>query len=310
MWELGKVSSTFEKLSGARMHLEQAVEWNGSKWLVGSTFNKKYEYPLNLSDLMRWYPLVAKFLVREAQKRGIERIDTMAVSVPVEDYYEDTITGRKLITQLMRSIQEETAIVDIKVLPQGIISLYEIYNQGALKPDTTLVIDGGFYTINVCIADKYGSILYAKSYYNELGIRDLLENYLLPEVKVRYPEMPKDLQYLKNIFLTSQIDTGFKTIDITEEKRNALNSYIEALFQRLTKDIERERKHFNQFAVIGGLAYYIPEIETNKPYFIPKENKEFYTVLGMHNYPEIADIPNRISVDFGFGDIKFIISGE
>ena len=46
------------------------------------------------------------------------------------------------------------------------------------------------------------------------------------------------------------------------------------------------------------LSYYVPKIETNKPYFVPKENGEFYTVLGMNLH---SGLP---SIDFGFGDIK------
>ena len=55
---------------------------------------------------------------------------------------------------------------------------------------------------------------------------------------------------------------------------------------------------------LGGLSYYVPEIETNKPYFIPEKDGEFYTVMGMCEYLSAS------AVDFGFGDIKICIKGE
>ncbi len=283
-----KVPSAFERLLGARANLPEAIEFEGYKWLVGKP-SKQAEYPVNLQDLVRFYPLVVKFVNPKSEE--------VAVSLPAETYFEDKLSGEMLISQIKERIKTETG-KDAIVLPQGVIALQEIYAQGHLSPDKTLVIDGGFNTVNVAIVDENGEILYTKTYYNEFGIRDLLENYFKPELKRKYPEITSNLQRLKEVFLQEQIDAGLQVIDITNEKKVALQSFIEGMFSRIVKDIERAGESFKQFAIVGGLSYYVPEIETNKPHFIPRKDGEFYTVMGMNRYTGLP------SIDFGFGDIK------
>ena len=283
-----KVPSAFERLLGARANLPEAVEFEGYRWLVGKP-SKQAEYPVNLQDLIRFYPLVVKWAKIED--------DTVALSLPAETYFEDKLSGETLINQIKEKVKKETG-KNAVILPQGVIALQEIFSEGHLKPDKTLVIDGGFNTVNVAIADENGEILYTKTYYNEFGIRDLLENYFKPELKRKYPEIMSNLQRLKEVFLQEQIDAGFTVIDITNEKKVALQSFIESMFSRIVKDIERTGESFKQFAIVGGLSYYVPQIETNKPHFVPKEMGEFYTVLGMNLY---SGVP---AIDFGFGDIK------
>lgn len=283
-----KVPSAFERLTGARANLPESVEFEGYRWLVGKP-SKQSEYPINLSDLVRFYPLVVKW--------ANLKDDTVAVSLPAETYFEDKLSGETLIKQIQDRIRQETGKSAV-VLPQGVIALQEIYAQGHLNPDKTLVIDGGFNTVNVAVVDEEGNILYTKTYFNEFGIRDLLENYFKPELKRKYPETTSNLQRLKEIFLQEQIDAGLQVIDVRNEKNIALKSFIEQMFNRIIKDIERAGESFKQFVIVGGLSYYVPQIETNKPHFIPKENGEFYTVMGMKQYS------GAFSIDFGFGDIK------
>lgn len=283
-----KIPSAFERLLGARANLPEAIEFEGYKWLVGKP-SRQAEYPVNLQDLIRFYPLVVKFA-------NIED-DTVAVSLPAETYFEDKLSGEPIINEIRDRVKRE-ASKDVVVLPQGVIALQKVFKDENLEPDKTLVIDGGFNTVNVAVVEKDGDIAYTKTYYNEFGIRDLLENYFKPELKRKYPETTSNLQKLKEIFLEQQIDAGLTVIDVSNEKRVALQSFIEGMFSRIVKDIERAGENFKQFIIVGGLSYYVPEIETNKPYFIPVQNGEFYTVLGMKIYSGLS------SIDFGFGDIK------
>ena len=287
-----KIPSAFERLTGNLSKKEGSIEFEGYKWLVGK-ISRNSIYPIDLQDLVKYYPLVVKSILDRIQD------DSIAVSLPAETYFEDNLSGKRLINLISENIKKETGKSAL-VLPQGAIALQEIFTQGYLKPDKTLVIDGGFNTINIVIADETGDILYTRTYFNEFGIRDLLENYFKPELKVKYPEITSNLQKLKEIFLQEEIDVGLKIIDIKNEKNLALQSFIETLFSRILKDIERAGESFRQFTIIGGLSYYVPEIETNKPNFIPKENGEFFTGLGMKRYTGLT------SIDFGFGDIKIV----
>ncbi len=297
--ELLKIPSSFEKVFGARQNLPEVVEFQGYKWIVGGDGGS---YPIDVSDIINWYPLVVKDVLRRRGRENGEK--SISVSLPAEFYYEDVLSGKNAINRIADTIISETGVKSVKILPQGIIALHKLYVDGVLDENgTTLIIDGGFNTVNVAISRKDENdyiIEYVKTYDNEIGIRNLLEKFFLPEIKQRYPEIVKNLQVLKDVFLTGEIDKGFKIIDVSNEKQNALVSYLETLLHRLTKDIEAKGKRFNQFAVIGGLSYYIKgvEIDTNKKYFIPIENGEFYTVMGMREYTNLP------SIDFGFGDIK------
>ncbi len=285
-----KLPSSFERLIGAKTNLKNAVDYKGYKWLVGEV-SRNSEYPVNLEDLLFYYPLVVKSLNLKDE--------IIAVSLPAETYFEDKISGGEIITNISLNIYEETK-KSVLVLPQGAIASYYIFNKGFLEPDTTLVIDGGFNTVNIVIVNREGEIQYSKTYYNEFGIRDLIENYFKPELKRKYPETTSNLMRLKEIFLNETIDAGLKVINISGEKNIALQTFIERLFNRILKDIERAGLSFKQFTIIGGLSYYVPEIDTNKPYYIPEKNGEFYTVLGMNLYT------GKPSIDFGFGDIKIV----
>ena len=283
-----KIPSAFERVTGVEANLPQVIEFEGYKWIVGKP-SRRSEYPVDLRDLIRFYPLVVKFLNPSD--------DAVSVSLPAESYFNDKISGGEIIESIRERVKRETG-KDVIVLPQGVIALRKVFDEGKLEPDKTLVIDGGFNTVNVVIADKKGDILYTKTYYNQFGIRDLLENFFKPELKRKYPEITSNLQKLKEVFLEEEIDAGLKVIDVRNEKQVALSLFIEQMFSMIIKDIERAGEGFKQFVIVGGLSYYVPKIETNKPYFVPKENGEFYTVLGMNLH---SGLP---SIDFGFGDIK------
>lgn len=296
---LKKMPSAFERVSGVRAKLPEAVSYDGFKWIVGSG-SRNAEYPINLSDLKYFYPLV----VKEMMRRGwIKEGEEIGVSLPAETWYEDKLSGFKFCEGIKDDIRKETG-VEVEVLPQGVIALQKIYEEGKLSEEgRTLVIDGGFNTVNTAIVFD-GEIVYTKTYYNEFGIRDLLENYFRPEIKQKYPEATSNLQRLKEVFLKEKIDAGLVVIDVKNEKMLALNNFIDALFRRIIRDIERAGESFEQFTIVGGLSYYVPEIETNKPYFIPEKNGEFYTAAGMCEYLSAS------AIDFGFGDIKICIKGE
>lgn len=283
-----KVPSAFERLLGARANLPEAVEFEGYRWLVGKP-SKQSEYPVNLQDLIRLYPLVVLY-------SGVKD-DAVALSLPAETYFEDKLSGGHIAKQIADRVEQHTGKSAV-ILPQGVIALQYIYSENHLKPDKTLVIDGGFNTVNVAVVDSSGEILFVKTYYNEFGIRDLLENYFKQELKRKYPEITSNLQRLKEVFLQEEIDAGLTVIDIKNEKSIALRTFITTMFDRVVKDIERAGESFRQFVIVGGLSYYVPEIRTNKPHYIPSKNGEFLTVLGMKRY---SGIP---SIDFGFGDIK------
>ncbi|RUM32602.1 MAG: hypothetical protein DSY42_00590 [Aquifex sp.] len=285
-----KVPSAFRRVVTSE---QGAVFHGGYLWKIGEVVSG-VEYPNILEDLVRLYPLVVK-----AFARGQEKV---AISLPAEAYVSSLKKGEGVIQELERKIKEETG-VSVEVYPQGVSALAQIFaetkelDEGAL----TLVIDGGFNTINIAVANANMNIPFVFTYYNEFGIRDLLTTFaelLRERIKV---EMTANLQKLKQAFLRGKVDVGFNQVEVNGEKAHAIDVFIDKLWARLRGDLIRAGVEFEQIVVVGGLAYYIGDVlkeKTNKPVFIPSQDAEFYTAMGMHR---LSGLP---AIDFGFGDIK------
>jgi len=284
-----KVPSAFRKAVGQ----EKGIFWENALWRIGEVSTGSY-YPRDLWDLIRYYPLVIKW----AKQEGYIKDDSVAISLPAETYINDKKAGG-LLEQLSDSIKTETGISAV-VLPQGASGLIYVIGEGYLQAGKSLVIDGGFNTVNVVLVDEGGNIDYIRTYYNEFGIRNLLESYFYP-LLAKY-NLPRNLQVLKDIFLKGYFDMGFERTEISPEKQEAINNFISTVLQSVIGDLKISGLSFDQFTIIGGLSYYIePDaIETNKRFYIPEEGGEFINALGMKRHTGLT------SVDFGFGDIKIV----
>lgn len=280
-----KLQSRFRRLLGPSA--VKGVEFEGLRWEVG----KGEEYPLTLHDLIYFYPLVVKHFGHES----------LAVSLPVETYLKSPELRSLLADRIYKH-----AGARAEVYPQGVISLKHLYGENLVPYDEkVLVIDGGFNTVNLSVV-KDGEVLYVKTFYNELGVRDLLDKYFREELLRRFPEVAANLQKLQEVFLAGVLDIGFYQYDLSEVKRIATEVYLNELFNRIKGELTRVGESFTFFVVVGGLSYLLKgiEIETNKGNYIPEENGEFLTALGMH-YD--SGLP---AVDFGFGQIKEVSNGR
>lgn len=281
-----KISSRFGRLFGADS--SKGVEFEGYRWEIG----RGMDYPTLLDDLIRFYPLVVKGLVNG--------YDEVAVSLPAESF----IKNKDLVEGLKERIKRYAEKKKVEVLPQGVVSLSYISRSGLFDIDgRVLVIDGGFNTINVSLVESQtGEVIYIKTYYNELGVRDLLERYFREELVQRFPEVSSNLQRLLDIFMKGSIDLGFTKKNITEIKEASLGAYLSQVIMRIKGDLARSGEDFDRFVVVGGLSYFFKDIrlETSKPYYVPDKDGEFYTALGMYVY---SGMP---AVDFGFGHIKIV----
>ncbi|GEM_PF-1515946 len=291
-----KFPSGFERVVGKK---EEAVECCGRRWIAGID-KADAEYPEGLTDLIAYYPIVVKWVEKHYTDLG----DTIGVSLPTEIVFREMETGEwRKVKELSERIKKYTG-KKVVVFPQGVIALEWIFSAGYLKPGhSTLVIDGGFNTVNLALVDRKGKVTFVKTISNELGIRDLLEKYFRPLLAEKIGgEVSANLLKLKRVFLDGFVDMGFERISVKGEKREALESYIDALFTKIKGELARKGETFEQFTIVGGLSYYIDEIRTNKEYFLPKEGGEFLTVKGMWRALKRQD--GSVAIDFGFGDVK------
>jgi len=299
--EVIKFPSGFERVVGKK---EEAVECCGRRWIAGID-KADAEYPEGLTDLISYYPIVVKWIEKHYTKLG----NIVGVSLPTEIVFREMETGEwKKVKELSERIRTYTG-KKVVVFPQGVIALEWIFSEGFLKPRrSTLVIDGGFNTVNLALVDKNGKVTFYKTISNELGIRDLLEKYFRPLLAEKIGgEISANLLKLKRVFLDGFVDMGFERINVKGEKKEALESYMDALFTKIKGELTRKGETFEQFTIVGGLSYYIDEIRTNKEYFLPKEGGEFLTVKGM--WKALKRQGGNVAIDFGFGDVKVAAEG-
>jgi hypothetical protein len=292
---LKKLSSSFLRLIGSTAPVD-GVLFEGSYWKNSVDYGSVY--PRTFEDLIRFYPLALKVVEKEVGKLG----DNVAVSIPAENFLKDIKTGEKVISRIKNEIEKENKKEAI-VLPQGASAIAEIISNVHLEPATTLIIDGGFNTINVVVVNENNKVVYARSYYNEFGIRNLLERYFRPLVEQVLPTVSLNHQVLKKAFLQGYMPNGFDYVSLENERDLAVKSFVPEVMDAIKNDLTIHGIDFEQFVIVGGLSYYIPasSIQTKKKFYIPEKEGEFLTVKGMNK------ISGLNSIDFGFGDIKILI---
>jgi len=302
---VNKIASTLTKLSGDEILAEDAIEFEGFKYRVGETAGSNIDYMYDLKDLVNYSHIFIRSLIRN---RPIEKI---AISIPTEAYYssklkEDGGIIEKMKESLKRNIP---TLQNVRVLPQGTAAVSHLVMQNLINPKdgNILVIDGGFNTVNISVTNELGKILYTNSIHDELGVYNLLTEYFREELKRKHDEVTTNAQMLKEIFLKEKIDLGFNTVNITREKEQALVTFLPKLIERVTRELKKKKIDFGQFVFVGGISYYIDKniISSSKPFFIPEENGEFLTLLGMK---EMVGSDYDV-FDVGFGDVKYSIKG-
>ena len=258
-------------------------------------------YPRSMKDLIRFYPLVIKYVV-EKLKAPYEKI---AISLPAEDFLKETEEGFATIKAIEERTRKETGKeITLEAYPQGLAAIYKMKKDNEIEhKGNLLIIDGGFNTVNAMIVNKEMKITWIRTYHNEIGVRNLLDSYFYEEIK-KVATVPRNLQVIKNIFLSGEIDRGIESIDITPEKEKAISRFMPKMLEKVTLDLQiATDEKIDEIAIIGGISHYIKEenLKTKKKLFIPKENGEFYNVMGMFIKSETT------SIDFGFGDIKICL---
>ncbi|AHJ12998.1 acetate and sugar kinases/Hsc70/actin family protein [Sulfurospirillum multivorans] len=297
--ECSKIASTRSRLLGDEA--KTGIVYQGVSWAIGKTTGTNIEFLFDMKDLINYAPLYIRHIFPDTKNRKI------AISIPAETYYTSQMRDDGgLVGQMINSIKTEiTDLADVKVFPQGVVALNYLVN--AKKVDVSngnmLIIDGGFNTVNSSVVQPDGTGLYTETYYNEIGVNNLLTDFFRKELMVKYAETTSNPQMLKKAFLEERFDAGFTSFDITNEKKRAVEAFVTKLITRITNDLRKKNVSFDQFTFVGGLSYYIKKeiVETTKPFYVPETGGEFLTLLGM---AEVAGDEYDL-LDLGFGDAKF-----
>jgi len=292
----------------------QAVEFDGEKWVVGEQAIKHRRgcyYLRDVGELVHYYPL---YLLEVKRREGIEKDRVKAVvSLPLDVY---VVEKRKRESGIKDNLIDRLQFncsaygFSVEVAPQGVAGLQHLISTGKVKTGvSTLLIDGGFNTVNTAVINKELGVDYHKTFTDEIGVRNLIEDFFAEELRKRYPSVSTNLVVLKEIFLKGVVDTGLKVEDIRPEKEKALQRYRNKLFRQVLGELRRAGIDYDQIVFMGGLSYYlsVEDFETNKNLYIPEEGGEFLNVKGLVDF---TDEEVDVFLDLGFGDAKVLVSGN
>jgi len=292
----------------ARLH-EDAVEVFGSRWVVGEralTHKRGCYYVRDVDELVEYYPL---YLLEV--KRRVGDFSKAVVSLPLDVYVQEKVKrerGRENLIDVLKRNCSANAGVEVEVVPQGIAGLQHLIEEGKVEAIPTLLIDGGFNTVNVAVVNEELGVDFYKTFTDEIGVRNLIENYFAEELKLRFSGLTTNLVVLKEVFLKEKLDDGLVVHDVRVEKEKALEKFLPEAFRKVSREVKRAGVEYEQVVIIGGLSYYLKaeDFETNKKVFVPEKEGEFLNVLGLLDFVPDA----RVAVDLGFGDCKVAVGGR
>lgn len=268
--------------------MKRAIGWNDSHYLVGNDANRRTRYCTsiyNVDDLLNYYELFLSWY----EKKYEVKFD--AITLPYSVYDSDGIAEK-----LTKKLKVET------VVGQGISAFEYLVKTNNVQNKTTLLIDGGFNSVNVEII-KGDEVVYYETYYNQVGVRDLIEKYFRPIVRNKIPDISHNSIRLDEVLKNGYADYNFERIHFEDEKREAIDRYVGEVFRQIKSGISNELMDFDQIIIVGGLAYFVTSdmIETSKTLVIPTEHPEYLNVLGASMHAGF-----KPALDLGFGYTKYI----
>lgn len=279
---------TVIRSASSHSEMKRAIGWNDSHFLVGNDANRRSRYCTgiyNVDDLLNYYEL----FLRWYEMKYEVKFDT--ITLPYSVYDSDGIAEK-----LIKKLKVEA------VVGQGISAFEYLVKTNHVENKTTLLIDGGFNSVNVEII-KDDEVVYYETYYNQVGVRDLIEKYFRPVVRNKIPDISNNYNRLDEVLKNGYADYNFERVSFAEEKREAVDRYVREVFRQIKSGISNELMDFEQVVIVGGLAYFVTSdiIETSKTLIIPTEHPEYLNVLGASMHAGF-----KPALDLGFGYTKYI----
>ncbi len=309
--EILKFPSVYRMAKKGEIQDGYSVKVAGKDYVVGERAIEGGVGIRDVESLVESY----SYLVAEAMKRSSFKVGAVSVSLPVEVFRLDVRQGRERIKRISSLIREQVeGVLSVSVFPQSITGFaYSVY-VGEAEKKPTIVIDGGFNTINVSLIEPDGEdyrVPFAISLM-DAGVRKLLNTYFKDAIREIYPDLPTDEQLLNQLFLKGRARIGGKVVNAEEAVREAKEKYLASFLPKVENAISSNALFvdYEQVLVIGGISYYLDKEAVADTDFaegtevvIPSDKGEYYNVLGQ----KVME-PESLAVDGGFGHTKVCIS--
>jgi SAM-dependent methyltransferase len=287
----GKFPTTYRPAG----RFEDGIEFRGKRWKVGEA-DKYSSSPKVLEALVDRAGLFAL----ETARRLKSSQKVVYTTLPLETCIIDAKTGGKVRERLEASLADAGFELG-EVYPQGILALEALLAEGRAEKNDTLLIDGGFNTVNVLFVDSSLRARFYLSYYDR-GIKRLLE---LFREELQADGLGHNLStaQLQSVFLTKELDCGTEVVSVAEHAERAQERYSEELLEEILQLLKERGIAFRQAAVVGGLSYYLKktgELLKGKRVVIPETGGEYLNVLGL-----ARRAGDGLIFDLGFGFVKY-----
>jgi len=276
---------------------EEGIGFRGEKWVVGEQ-GKTSASPKTVKRLAE----LAGLFALEVKRRSGSSSNRVITTLPLETRIVDRKTGGRLEAVLRESLKDAGFELE-KVYPQGVLALEALLADGVAKKENTLLIDGGFNTVNVLFVDEKLKPRLYLSYYDR-GIKRLLELFK-EELQASGRGHALSQAQLQEVFLTGELDEGLEITPVEREKEEAVNRYARELLDEIVELLKEKGLPFRQVAVVGGLSYYLKELKSvfkGKSVIIPETGGEYLNLKGLLLKDRNGEF---LPFDLGFGWIKY-----
>ncbi len=283
---------------------EKGIEFRGIRYVVGEPdkFSDSPKTVERLADFSGLFALKVKEMVNSPDIRYV------FTTMPLETCVKEARGQGKNIQTLKDSVKEALGKeTEVFVEPQGILGLEALIQQRKLVKAPTLLIDGGFNTVNLLLVREDLTAPVMVSYYNR-GVSRLIEIFgaILQNKGVA---SNLSISQLQETFLEGSLDMGTEEVPVEEEKKASLDFYVEELLSEILDLIRARGERFKQVAVVGGISYYLkslPDYFKGKRVYVPEEGGEYLNLLGLVRKAEKkGQVENSLIFDLGFGFVKY-----
>jgi len=266
------------------------IPFEGERYLMGSRalLETGSHYLRTVEELIRMYPL---FVAVCADKADIKEDDALIVGLPFDFWkteQEKMKRGQEnAVEALKRSLSEITTskkyqFSEVLVFPQGLGGIKTYLSQNAAKGNI-LAIDIGFNTVIYTLySTEESEIIAGKTFYKK-GIHDLAVNKLLPDLQKHIEGKTLTPLEIDHIMQSGYIQVGFERTDVTPEITDAMESYVNDLFELIIGDLKAHGGviTFETVLLFGGGARYVKEkINSEKVDIVILEDPEYANAVG------------------------------
>lgn len=244
------------------------ISFGGKRYVIGRDARTEpgcfqlYDF----EDLVRYSPLITEYVFAANNIESNEEV-FLCISCPPSGWQE-----RKRLLEGVKSTHTNTVI-----LPQGYGAFYAISGDLPVDPDTALVLDFGYNTVDWLVMERQEEKWQAVrgDTLARMGVMKLV-GYFRSQLKKGWAELPE--RVVRELLRKGKGRIYGEEIELEGEKRRAVEQYREMLLQALKGVLGEIWREVDVVVCAGGGTYY----------FSPKDTLP-HSLVVIPDFPEFAN---------------------